>query len=143
MNTPKTKLSDFTKRSLNNRITSAERQIYDMKEELARREKIARYGTETPELSELNIAVEVTFWLTVQAKDEADATTVVDETGWPAWYHTTPGQGIRVDNYWVESDDPLPVGLVEEWRRDAAERMKKIEATEQIVSADVTIHSVH
>ncbi|MGC2415650.1 MAG: hypothetical protein WA459_23500 [Stellaceae bacterium] len=43
----KTKLSDLTKRSLNERITFAERRGYDMKEELARREKIARYGTET------------------------------------------------------------------------------------------------
>ena len=143
MNKPKTKLSDLTKRSLNNRIASADRQIYDMREELARREKVARYGTETPELSEFNIAVEVTFWLTVQAKDEADATTVLNEAGWLGWYNTSPGEGIRVDNYSVESDDPLPVGLIEEWRRDAAERMKRIEATEQIVSADETIHSVH
>ena len=136
---PKTKLSDLTKRSLNNRLASAERRIYDMKEELVRREKIARYGTETPELPEFNIAVEATFWLTVQGKDAADATTVLDETEWLAWYNTSPGQGIRVDDYSVESDDPAPVEAIEEWQRDAAERMKKVEATKQIV----TIHSVH
>jgi hypothetical protein len=115
---------------LSKRINSADRRILEMKEELARREKIARYGTETPELRQFDVVVEATFWLTVQAKDEADATNVVDETDWLVWYDTSPGKGIQVDDYSVEAEAPA---LLEE--DDPAEQMK-IEATKQIVSAD-------
>jgi hypothetical protein len=146
MKKPKTKLSDLTKRTLNNRITSAERRIYDMKEELARRERIARYGTETPELREFNVAVDATFWTTVKAKDEADAIAVLDggEVDFLEWYSTMPGEPIQVDDYQIEWDDPVPVEVAEEWQRDAVERMKKeIEARKRIVGADgiaVTVH---
>lgn len=136
MTKPKTKLSDLTKRSLNNRITSAEWRVYDLKEELDRREKIARYGTETPELREFNIAAMAEFSTRVQAKDEADAIRVFENSGWLDWDDTQPGGAVVVEGYWLTHHAPLAVEAVEMIRADAAKRLKKIEASRKIVGVD-------
>jgi hypothetical protein len=106
MTKSKINLTDLTTKSLKKRILSADKRIYALREELARREKIAVYGTDTPELNTYFVAVEASFSLTVQAVDKADARRVVDEAEWLEWYNTTPGDAVSVYDWMVEPGEP-------------------------------------
>jgi hypothetical protein len=99
MTKPKTNLADLTTKQLEGQIGSAERRLHALRAEMGRREKIAAYGTETPDLREYSVEACANFSLSIQARDEADARRVLDETTWLEWYGTTPNGAITVDDF--------------------------------------------
>lgn len=143
MSKPKTNLRDLTNKQLFGRLQSAEQRVYALKDELNRRERIVFYGSEAPELREFNVAVTADFWTTIQAKDETDAIRVLEEIGWLEWYDTHPGGAVVVLNSEIEYEEPVPVEEIEAMRADAAERLKKIEASMKTVGADGIANSIH
>jgi hypothetical protein len=75
-----------------------------MREELARRDKIAKYKTEMPELSVYFIDVIARFSLTISAKSEDDAYALVEKTTWLEWYDS-PGDQISIFEYDIICDE--------------------------------------
>lgn len=96
---PKLNLMDLTQNQIESRIQSANKRLYDLHQELARRDQLRKYGTDKPDLTEYAVSVSATFCLSVMATSTADAEDTVQNTDWLEWYWTAPGGAVRVDDH--------------------------------------------
>ena len=105
-------LTTLTERQLVNRINAANKRIYKIKEEMARRMRLARYGTETPELRPYSVMLSITFYADVDAIDEKDAQALVgvepdddlEHLGPVEWWWSTPGNQVLIDGFECSAD---------------------------------------